>query len=488
MKIKQFIETKWKNVALISLIAVLLCVLIIPSIAASGDVMHIQEAGAGEGLWEVDGTETQLITADELDIQNRSILNVLDIDGVDIGTLDTTVSTHTTQIAGLDTRLTTAEGNIGTLQTDLDIAEAAIVTAEGDIDDLEGLSHTQGTDTTLGIQTVNLDMGGFAITNVGNVDGVDVSGLSSTVSTHTTQISGLDTRLTTAEGNIATLQTDLDTAEAAIVTAEADIDTLESGLTTHEADTSTHGVTGTILGTEDVDDTPVDGATTDPISSNWAYDHNAEFEDHSASHEFGGDDTVDFTDWIKQSLAVIVHENGSNFDNAALWTQSVSAGMTFTQALVGSYFLSDATAGRTGYIYTTERAFVYDWFHWIALTPGGASDFLAWLWISNTNGASTPSSAQKCAGFKLEDGKIYAYSADGVGEEITEIGDLDINNNSYLLKNNADSVVFYLNGVLEATHSTRYPGAVAHGVKIYLTNKANVAKSLYIRTIAIRRV
>ncbi|MFA5036689.1 MAG: hypothetical protein WC479_05885 [Candidatus Izemoplasmatales bacterium] len=54
-----------------------------------------------------------------------------------------------------------------------------------------------------------------------------------------------------------------------------------TNLVTHAADTSTHGATGAILATEDVDDTPVDGATTDPISSNWAYDHKA---DPSAHH------------------------------------------------------------------------------------------------------------------------------------------------------------------------------------------------------------
>ena len=31
----------------------------------------------------------------------------------------------------------------------------------------------------------------------------------------------------------------------------------------------------------DVDDTPVNGATTDPISSNWAYDHAAALDAHS---------------------------------------------------------------------------------------------------------------------------------------------------------------------------------------------------------------
>ena len=260
-------------------------------------------------------------------------------------------------------------------------------------------------------------------------------------------------------------------------------------IATHSAlDTGVHGVgAGTVLGTGDVDDVAVDGATTDPISSNWAYDHNAAFEDHSARHEFGGADAADFTDWVKEDRAIIAHENGSTFDNANLWTQDVSAGATFTQALVGSYFTTDAVAGRTGYLYTVVNAFVYDWFHWIVLVPSGASNFRAWLWISNTVGASLPSSAQKCAGFRLEDGKIYAYSADGTAAEETEIAALNNINNSYMLKNNADSVQFYLNGVLEATHSTRYPGAVTQGVKMYLTNKANVAKSLYIRTIGIRR-
>ncbi len=35
-----------------------------------------------------------------------------------------------------------------------------------------------------------------------------------------------------------------------------------------------HGATGNLLATEDVDDTPVDGHITNPISSNFAYDHN----------------------------------------------------------------------------------------------------------------------------------------------------------------------------------------------------------------------
>jgi hypothetical protein len=49
-------------------------------------------------------------------------------------------------------------------------------------------------------------------------------------------------------------------------------DAIDTDVATHAALTATHGVTGAILGTEDVDDTPVDGETTAPVSSNWAYD------------------------------------------------------------------------------------------------------------------------------------------------------------------------------------------------------------------------
>jgi len=252
------------------------------------------------------GTDTTLgAQAENLDMGGFAITAVGNVDGVDVSGLSSTVSGHTTAIGTLQglshTQGTdTALGAVGTKNPPIDADKVlyrdstssdALVTSTwtqikaflktyldtvyatlsaltnheadtsthgaADIADVSDIAidanlsaagqdaiakkHTQGADTSLGIQVANLDMGGFAITSVGNVDGVDVSGLSSTVGTHTTAISGLDTRLTTAEGSIATLISDLDTAEAAIVTAEADIDTLESDLTTHEADTSTHG-------------------------------------------------------------------------------------------------------------------------------------------------------------------------------------------------------------------------------------------------------
>lgn len=38
-----------------------------------------------------------------------------------------------------------------------------------------------------------------------------------------------------------------------------------------------------ILSTDDVDDTPVNGVTTEPVSSNWAYDHSVDLDAHTLS-------------------------------------------------------------------------------------------------------------------------------------------------------------------------------------------------------------
>jgi len=50
---------------------------------------------------------------------------------------------------------------------------------------------------------------------------------------------------------------------------------------THRAKYYNGSAVGSVVTTIDVDDTPVDSATTDPISSNWAYDHVAAADPHA---------------------------------------------------------------------------------------------------------------------------------------------------------------------------------------------------------------
>jgi hypothetical protein len=64
-----------------------------------------------------------------------------------------------------------------------------------------------------------------------------------------------------------------DSIYQAVVDLDTDTTNIFTHLNTHEAATTgIHGATGTLLGTEDVDDTPA-ADTAAPISSNWATTH-----------------------------------------------------------------------------------------------------------------------------------------------------------------------------------------------------------------------
>ena len=71
------------------------------------------------------------------------------------------------------------------------------------------------------------------------------------------------------------------------------------------------------LGSKDVDDTPVDGATTVPISSNWAFDHDA---DEDAHHVRNADTDLDAT--FKATLA----KAGANTDITSMANVSIDCG------------------------------------------------------------------------------------------------------------------------------------------------------------------
>lgn len=184
---KDYVKRHWLHIVLL---VVLLTALTIPALA---QIPVSEPPGAGGGLWEVDGTETQLITADEVDMQTMKIINVVDPgNDQDAATkkyvddaIDTDVATHSTdtsthgvaEIAGIadigtHAALTATHGcaeiaDVSDIAVDANLSAAAQAAIAA--------SHTQGTDTTLGTQAENLNMGAFGITNVGNVDGIDVS-------------------------------------------------------------------------------------------------------------------------------------------------------------------------------------------------------------------------------------------------------------------------------------------------------------------------
>lgn len=83
--------------------------------------------------------------------------------------------------------------------------------------------------------------------------------------------------------------------------------------------TGVHGVTGVVLGTEDVDDTPVNGAIITPVSSNWAYDHEAAPNPHhetvvskTEAYTATTSDNVILCDATSAAFAVTLYASSGN--------------------------------------------------------------------------------------------------------------------------------------------------------------------------------
>lgn len=89
-------------------------------------------------------------------------------------------------------------------------------------------------------------------------------------------------------------------------------DLIDADVVVHAALTATHGVSGSILGTEDIDDTPVDGAISKPPSSNWAYDHAINYLLHNKLVRKSADETVNNSSTLQNDdellLAIAANE------------------------------------------------------------------------------------------------------------------------------------------------------------------------------------
>ena len=101
----------------------------------------------------------------------------------------------------------------------------------------------------------------------------------------------------------------------------------------------------TILKQADVDDTPVDGVTTAPVSSNWAYDHAAATQAHGIS-SFGStlvDDTDASTARSTLGLGSAATHASSDFETAdATILKAANVSSTPTSGATTTPISSDA--------------------------------------------------------------------------------------------------------------------------------------------------
>ncbi|MBT7091375.1 MAG: hypothetical protein HN932_12970 [Candidatus Marinimicrobia bacterium] len=175
------------------------------------------------------------------------------------------------------------------------------------------------------------------------------TGGGSAISVNTSQQTTFSQQVTTAKNlivgsGLSISASDLTLATGNIVVAGGatvdgvDVSALNIAVSSHYSDTSTHGVTGSILGTEDVDDTPVNGATTVPVSSNWAYDHVSASDPHSV---YGLKDRPAFlvTNEVADTFGVGI-QTKVDFNLEIFDTNSNFSADTFTAPSAGKYQLN----------------------------------------------------------------------------------------------------------------------------------------------------
>jgi len=269
-------------------------------------------------------------------------------------------------------------------------------------------------------------------------------------------------------------------AVAAEAAARAAADTAHNASTT-----GVHGVTGTVLGTEDVDDVAVDGATTDPISSNWAYDHNAST---TGVHGAGantllhtgstGQITYDLCEAfilpyiLYRNLTRFMHVQFDSYDMIAAHT----AGTGYTvQSFFNPRVRSGATSGGESALYQNaawlyidrDTVFAQSAYYISALRDG--TGFLGLALVDNT--VIAVDEITKHAGFVFyvsgATQTVYAQSGDGVGVEKTDLSVDPTAFATWSMIGDGSTIKFYRNWSLVATHNTRIPaGALCWKISV----------------------
>jgi len=266
------------------------------------------------------------------------------------------------------------------------------------------------------------------------------------------------------------------------------------------------------LNIADIDDTPVNGIITRPISSNWAYDHNARdataavqghataaqitkldgiealadvtdagnvaaagavmsatFNDHSARHEYQGADAVDIRKLFYSIGGDINHRNWDNLDG---WTAGATGSGTAPVAGPLLNYLTGATNGSKSYLYWPAA-----WVGQVAdlsvmiytgINPTNNNIFIGWY----TN-PTAPTAIEIHVGWRITNGRIYASYGNGAAETTIDSGvtlAINVTHKLYMYRVNPNTSYFFVDNVLLGT----IVGAVNSNIALtyFITNVA----------------
>lgn len=212
---------------------------------------------SGSTLFEIIGSEGQLFAV--TDNLSGSLFAVSDVSGLPILEVfsDDTVKIGTFNNEGL-----IVGGANVTASNNVDIQGILSIPGFTNVSSSLAAAIAGGDDLGNHTATQNLDMGGNAITNVGNVDGVDVSTLNSTVSTNTSNIATL-TAATSSYSTATGVENNADVTDAANVQAAgALMDSEVTDLDGIKSLTVPNNTTISTFGASLVDDTTAAAART----------------------------------------------------------------------------------------------------------------------------------------------------------------------------------------------------------------------------------